>query len=83
MYANERYSPNYKNALIDDLLETKSNYNIDINILNDVYITVLNKVIREYKNDIEQQEEAKKSDKIPLGWKVYGTLKILDKLFKL
>lgn len=62
----------YKKALYDDLYKQDVNFNE--NIANEFYHTILNKVIRDYKNDPTTQENDPDIN-IPLGWKIYGIVK--------
>ena len=93
----------YKKLLIKSINEE---YEIDINILNDIYTSCLNKAIAPYKEDLKicidnkkyedklQQERLKqkqkeqqdylkaRKNKIPLGWKMYGITKAINKMIK-
>lgn len=77
----------YKENVIKDLKET--NEDLNINIINDLYFTVLNKAIKEYKQEADEEKELQKiavkqnkKKKIALGWKVYGITKVMSKLWK-
>ena len=93
----------YKKLLINSI---NKEYEIDINILNDIYTSCLNKAIAPYKEDLKicidnkkyedklQQERLKqkqkeqqdylkaRKNKIPLGWKMYGITKAINKMIK-
>ena len=72
----------YKEELLKHL---QKEHNININIYNDIYHSVLNKVIREFKEDIklkQQKMQQENKTKIPLGWKVFGIVKVCEKINK-
>lgn len=71
----------YKNILIDYFKEQEEDFNEDL--FNELYFTIKNKVAREYKEELEIEQEHNKIDiKIPLGYKVYGIAKVFEKINK-
>ena len=72
----------YKNVLIDYFKENEEDFNIDL--FNELYYTIKNKIARELKEQIEiENMQQDNSIHIPLGWKVYGISKAIGKIFKI
>lgn len=74
----------YKKNLMNDLIKEEDNFNIDL--FNSIFDKIRNKVIKEYKQDLEIEkariQEQNKID-IPLGWKICGLTEIVNKIFKI
>lgn len=72
----------YKNELINYFKENEEDFNVDL--FNELYFTVKNKVARELKEQLEVEKlQQDNSVHIPLGWKVYGISKVIGKIFKI
>jgi len=72
----------YKKLLLQDMIK---NYNINVALFNDYYLTIRNKVLREYKDQAEDeklQEQQQNQVKIPFIWKLYGLTKVCEKINK-
>jgi len=72
----------YKKCLLEDLKKQEEDFNEDL--FNELYYSVKNKVVREFKEQLEVENmQQDNSIHIPLGWKVYGISKAIGKIFKI
>ena len=71
--------------MLEHLKRKEDDFNVDL--YNELYNGIKNKVIREYKDELEivEMQQYEEKAKMPLGWKVYFMskgMKAIAKLFK-
>ncbi len=75
----------FKFAMLEHLKAKEDDFNVDL--YNELYNGIKNKVIREYKDELEivEMQQYEVQAKMPIGWKVYFLskgMKAIAKLFK-
>lgn len=75
----------FKIAMLEHLKRKEDDFNVDL--YNELYNGIKNKVIREYKDELEivKMQQYEEKAKMPFGWRVYFMskgVKAIAKLFK-